>query len=304
MSKRLLLSIILVLILTNMITLFLWNQNDHESDKSVYIDETKDKQITNHEPVATIEDEEIFLDDWTKSLQAEYGEKHLKKLIDRTVVEQLAKEKDIQINEKLIEHDIALLTTMQSVMTKEEIAEAEEKWREDLLYRYRLEALLAEDISVSEEEVQTFYDGYHKQYDFSSSLQFSHIIVEDLEKAEKVIKELDDGASFELLAKEYSIDEETKDSGGYLGYFTSTSQFIPAGYYEKAVDMEEYSYSQPFDTGNGFAIIYLHRHLPSINFTYDEIKDHIKNELALKKQEKILTADPLWEQVNIDWIYE
>lgn len=303
MSKRFLLSIILVLILTNMITLLFWNQNDHKPGSDV-IDHKGEKQITTNKPVATIEGEEISYEDWNKALQAEYGEMHLKKLIDRSVVEQLAEKRDIQINEKLIDHDIALLTTMQSVMTEDEIATAEEKWREDLLYRYRLEALLAEDIDISEEEVKNFYEGYKNQYDFSSSLQFSHIIVESLEEAEKVIDELDAGASFDLLAKEYSIDEETKDVGGYLGYFTSTSQFLPAGYYEKAVDMEEYSYSKPFDTGDGFAIIYLHRHLPSINFTYDEIKDQIKIELALKDQGKILSADLLWEQLDIDWIYE
>lgn len=303
MSKRFLLSIVLVLIITNIATLLFWNQNDNEPSDVVINDKGK-KQITANQPVATVGDEEIFYEDWQESLQMDHGEVHLKKLIDRSVVKQLAEQKDIQINEKVIDHGIALLTTMQNVMTEDEIATAEEKWREDLLYRYQLEALLAEDVMISEDEIQSFYNGYHKQYDFSSSLQFSHILVEDFETAEKVIEELDAGASFDLLAQEYSIDEETKELGGYLGYFTSTSQFLPAGYYERAIEMEEYSYSEPFNTGDGTAIIYLHRHLPSISFTYDEIKDQIRNELALKENEQVLSADPLWEELEIDWIYE
>lgn len=299
MSKRFLLSIILVLIITNIATLLFWNKND-----DIVIDNKGDKKITANEPVATIGDEKISYEDWLSSLQKEHGEVHLKKIIDRSVVEQLAKQKNIQIPEKVIDQGISLLTTMQGVMTEDEVATVEKQWREDVLYRYQLESLLAEDIMVSEEDIQSFYDGYHKQYDFTASLQFSHMIVEDMAVAEKVIQELDDGASFNLLAQEYSNDEETRDAGGYLGYFTSTSQFLPVGYYEKAADMEEHSYSEPFQTDSGVAIIYLHRHLPSITFTYEEIKDQIKHELALKEFEQVLTADPLWEKLDIEWIYE
>lgn len=304
MSKRLLLSIILVLIITNIATLLFWNQNDDHGGTDVVIDNEEEKEIKTKEPVAIIGDMEISYSDWQSSLQKDQGEIHLKKIIDRAVVKELAEKKNIQIDEKIINHGIAVLATMQGAMTEDEIATAEEKWSEDVLYRYQLEALLAEDIAIPEEEVRSFYDVYRNQYDFSSSLQFSHIIVEDFETAEKIIKELDEGASFNLLAQEYSTDEETRDSGGYLGYFVSNSQFIPAGYYEKASEMEEHSYSEPFNAGNGVAIIYLHRHLPEITFTYDELKDQIKNELALKDKEQVLTADPLWEELDIEWIYE
>lgn len=300
MSKRLLLSIVLVLIITNIATLLFWNQNSDHTD----IDNGEGKRIKIKEPVAMIDDKEISYEDWKSSLQKDYGEIHLKKLIDREVVKELAEKRDIQINEKIIDHGVSSLATMQSVMSEDEIATVEEKWREDVLYQYQLEALLAEGITVPEEEVQEFYNIYHNQYDFSASIQFSHIIVEDFDTADKIVKELDEGASFNLLAQEYSIDEDTKDSGGYLGYFSATSQFVPTGYYDKANEMEEHSYSEPFNAGNGVAIIYLHRHLPEITFTFDELKDQIKNELALKENEQMLTADPLWEELEIDWIYE
>lgn len=304
MSKRFLLSIILVLIITNVATLLFWNQNDDSRDVDVVVDREGEKEIKTKEPVATIEGEEIPYSDWQNSLQEDHGEVQLKKLIDRAVVKELARQKDIEIDEKIIDHGVSLLATMQGSMTEGDSAAAEEKWREDILYRYQLETLLAEDITIPEEEVRSFYDIHRNQYDFSESVQFSHIIVDDSETAEKVVKELDEGASFNLLAQEYSTDEDTRDVGGYLGYFVSNSQFIPAGYYEKASEMEEYSYSEPFNAGDGVAIIYLHRHLPEITFTYDELKDQIRNELALKEYEQVLTADPLWEELDIEWVYE
>jgi foldase protein PrsA len=299
MSKRFLLSIILVLIIINIATLLFWNKND-----DVTIDNKGGKKILTNEPVATVGNEEISYHTWQGSLQADHGEVQLKKLIDRSVVKQLAEQENIKIDEKIIDHGVALLTTMQGVMTEDEVVEAEKKWREDILHRHQLEALLAEDIRISEEEVQSFYTAYHKQYEFTASLQFSHIIVDDFDTAEKIIEELEEGASFAMLAKEYSIDEETRSVGGYLGYFTSTSQFLPTGYYDKGANMEEHSYSEPFNADGGVAIIYLHRYLPDITFTYDEIKDQIRNELALQEAEQVLSADPLWGKLDVEWIYE
>src|SRR5699024_6506400 len=135
--------------------------------------------------------------------------------------------KNIQINEKLVDSEIALLMTMQGVMTQDEVEKEEESLRSDIKHRYLLEALLAEGVSIPEEEIQTFYNNYHKQYNFSESVQFSHIIVDNMDQAEKVISELDQGASFSLLAQEYSIDDETRAKGGYLGYFSTSSQFVP-----------------------------------------------------------------------------
>ena len=160
------------------------------------------------------------------------------------------------------------------------------------------------DVDIPQEDISNYYQTYKNQYDFTASMQFSHIIVDSFEIAEKVINELNDGASFHLLAQEYSTDEETNDRGGYLGFYTKTSQFIPHNYFEIAEDMEEYSYSDPFQSDNGIAILYLHRSLPSITFTYDEIKQHVKNELVLNELEQPLLTETLWEQNDIEWIFE
>ena len=301
MSKRLLFGVIVVLIITNVATLLFL---DKEKDTKVHVDDESEKTITSKERVAKVGDKEIVYEDWIASLQKAYGEKHLKEMIDRELVEQLAEENNIQINEKLIEREIYYLATMQGIMSKSEIEKEEKKWRENALFRYQLEELLVGDVNIPEQEIRNHYNTYRSQYDFKASMQFSHIIVDDFEIADKVLEELDSGASFHLLAQEYSNDDETKNIGGYLGYYTKTSQFIPHKYFEIAESMEEHSYSDPFQTDNGVAIIYLHRDLPSVTFTYDEIKQHIKNELALKELEQPLTTKPLWEQRDIEWIYE
>lgn len=130
------------------------------------------------------------------------------------------------------------------------------------------------------------------------------MIVPDEEVADKVIEELEQGASFNLLAMEYSLDEDTVDEGGYLGYFTEGNQFIPPGYEEKINSMDEQSFSEPFSVGGDVAIIYLHRYLPEINFTYEELQEDITRELALKELGDDTSADILWDKTNVDWVYD
>lgn len=192
---------------------------------------------------------------------------------------------------------------MQGEISEEEYERNEENWEEEILYRYQLEMLLTEDTSIPEGEIKSYYDKYKNQYDFSASMQLSHILVQNFDTAEKVLQDLNEGASFDLLARENSIDEESKKDGGYLGFITTSSQFFPNGYEEVAAEMEEHSYSEPFRADNGVAIIYLHRKLPSIEFTYEEIKPYVKSELALQQMDQSLSANPLWEEAEVDWIF-
>ncbi|WP_026908556.1 peptidylprolyl isomerase [Paucisalibacillus globulus] len=297
MSKKLLFSIIVVLLITNVATMLFWKSDQSESPV------VEDEKIDTKKPVATIDGDKVSYGDWMKSLQDNYGKKELKNIIDRQIVEKLANEENITISDKVLERDIALLTTMQGPTSKENLEKLEQKWRSDILYRYQLEALLAKGIDIPEEEVQTYYTKYNKQYHFDESVQFSHILVSTMDTAEKVYSELENGASFSLLAKEYSIDEDTRDSGGYLGFNSVNTEFLPSNYFDIAQELEEYSYSEPFVTSNGVAILYLHKSLPEIAFSYEELKPFISNELALKSSNQKLVADPLWEKLDINWVY-
>ncbi|OZU89546.1 protein secretion protein [Virgibacillus indicus] len=301
MSKKLLLGIIIVLLITNIASLLFWNKGE---TVSLGNKNGKESEINENEPVATINGEEISHADWVQALRSNHGEKQLKNIIDRKIVKQLAEEKDIEIHDKVIEREIALLTSMQGVMSEEEYKKNEENWEKEIIYRYQLEMLLTEDTSIPEDEVKSYYDIYKNQYDFGASMQLSHILVQNFDTAEKVMKDLNDGASFDLLAQEYSIDEESKKDGGYLGFIKTSSQFFPNGYEEVAAEMDEHSYSEPFKADNGVAIIYLHRKLPSIEFSYEEIKPYVKSELALQEMDQSLTANPLWEKVDVEWVYE
>lgn len=298
MNKKLLWGIIAVLLVTNIATLIIWNQDD-----AVWFDDNG-RENNQKDPVASIDDETISYEEWMMSIRENHGKEQLKNMVDQQVVQQLAQANNVTIDEKIIDREIALLTTMQGVMTEEETDQKEKEWREAITHRYQLEALLTADISIPEEDARSYYEAYGDQYDVQQSTQISHIIVNDFETAEQVYGELEDGASFGLLAQEYSIDNETKDDNGYFGFLVNTSQFWPVGYLDKVEDMEERTYSEPFQSNDGVAIIYLHRKLPAITFDYNEVEPYVERELAMEQLDQSLSAESLWGELNVEWTYE
>lgn len=299
MTRRLLLGIIVLLLVTNIVTIGSWILN---RDKNT--DEEFTVVFDRNKPVATIGKEEITYKEWMSHLESVYGREALKEEINEQVIAQLVKEKDIRINDEVVELELSLLFTMAGVLSEKEITEKEVEWSESIRNRLYLEELLTEDIDLTDQELKAYYDQYSRQYQFSQSIQLSHIVVSNQTIANKVIKELDAGASFAALAREYTLDEETRDNGGYLGYYTETSSFLPSGYFQNAIEMEEHTYSDPIAVNEGSAIIYLHRELPEITMDYDTLKSHIRREVALEEMEVTPEATTLWGELDVDWIYE
>ncbi|QDP38848.1 peptidylprolyl isomerase [Radiobacillus deserti] len=298
MTRKFLWGIIVLLLITNLTTVAIWMiERNGTAPGPMGVDVDKDK------PVATIGEKEVSYEKWVEMLQKNYGKKALEELVNKEVVSQLAKEENIEINNKLVEREIALLFTMEGPLSEKEIKAKKEEWDEEIRYRLALEELLTKDIEVDPKEVESYYEEYKNQYNFEESIQLSHIVLPDKETAEKVHDELEAGASFSSLAREYSIDKETKENGGYLGFYTEGDTFLLDEYYNKAMEMEERTYSEPFLGGNGTVILYLHRKLPDISFKYDELQEHIKRELALEKIEPAISAQALWDDKKVEWIF-
>lgn len=298
MNKKLLWGIIVILLITNIATLMVWGRED------IGLLDGGEREIDPKEPVASVGDENILYEEWLTALRDNYGENQLEDLVNKQVVQQLADANNITIDEKIIAREIALLTTMQGVMAEEETKQKEEEWREDIIHRYQLEALLTADANIPEEDTRSYYEDYKDQYDVQASTQISHIVMDDFETAEKVHTELENGASFGLLAQEYSIDDETKDKSGYFGFLVNTSQFWPAGYLDTVEEIDERTYSEPFQSNESVVIIYLHRKLPSITFDYEEIKSYVERELAMDEQDQSLSAESLWDELDVEMMYE
>ncbi|MDR7870842.1 MAG: peptidylprolyl isomerase [Tissierellaceae bacterium] len=161
-----------------------------------------------------------------------------------------------------------------------------ENTKQTVLKSYALNKLIAhEDASI--EELREFYDSHEEHFSKQESLVASHILVDEQDKANEIIQEINDGLSFEDAAKKYSSCP-SKEVGGNLGEF-SKGQMVPE-FEEAAFSMEEGTVSEPIKTQFGYHIIKLNERKPAGTQSFDEVRDEIyKQVVGLKQQEKYLS---------------
>ncbi|MGD8623822.1 MAG: peptidylprolyl isomerase [Anaerolineae bacterium] len=87
----------------------------------------------------------------------------------------------------------------------------------------------------------------------AEQVHIAHIVVGDEATAQKVFDNLQQGQDFETLVGLYSVDPETKDNGGDLGWFTQDMMDPQVG--EMAFSLAVGQYSEPIGTPRGYAII-------------------------------------------------
>jgi peptidyl-prolyl cis-trans isomerase C len=108
-----------------------------------------------------------------------------------------------------------------------------------------------------------------------------HILVPSKEKAEQLIKKLKGGAKFEDVAKAESTDN-SKTSGGDLGWFTATRMVKPFADAVKALKKGETT-PEPVQTQYGWHIIKLEETREVTPPPFDQVKAQVTKSVIQKK---------------------
>lgn len=148
---------------------------------------------------------------------------------------------------------------------------------------------LIKDLVISDDDAQKFYDENPKLFVQPERVHARHILVSGDETLEKVKAELKAGKSFDVVAKEFSIDPGSAVKGGDLGEF-------PKGVMVKEFEEAAFALknpgdvSEPVKTQFGWHIIKLEEHIAESSMPFEQVKPQILQELREQKTQETLEA--------------
>ena len=186
---------------------------------------------------------------------------------------------------QLIASKLLLLDAKRNLLEAEPAFKAElARLKDSLLTSYATEKAIS-SVSVSDKEVEDYYNQNKEQFVTGESVNASHILVDSEEKANEILAKINAGEiSFEDAATEYSSCP-SKANGGNLGDF-GRGQMV--GEFDSAVfSMNEGEISaEPVKTQFGYHLIKLNSKKAASEVPYSEMREQIYGMLMGEKRRK------------------
>lgn len=268
---------------------------------AIFLSKTKSANgAGSNETVATIGEEAISRQAWLSELEKRYGQEVLRDMVNQKVIAHMGKKYKIEIPEEEIDRELKMNQMMYSSNRK---PADQNNWKEQIKYSLMLEDILTKDVVVSEKEMKSYYERNKDLFNIPDSYHLSHIIVKTKEEAKKAEKELSGGSSFRALAMERSIDEFSANQGGDIGFLNEEDERYPSEYLEAAKSLKKGKWSKPFKVEDGYAIIMLMEKVKGQSYSFNEIKDQIRRQIALEQMKAPASARTFWDEAKVDWFY-
>jgi len=189
----------------------------------------------------------------------------VKRLIDLELIYQQAKKEG--------------LTSQADFLSKSELAFKE------LIYTTYLQNFIRQN-KITKNEIKASYESLVSNFN-KNDYKARHILVSTKDKAKGIIKSLIKGGDFKELASLNSIDKESKNNGGNLGWFAADDMVESFSNAIKKMTVNEVT-DTPVQSQFGWHIIQLNEIKPSLPPPLDEKIDDIKIMLQKSKLKKYL----------------
>ncbi|MGG0277510.1 peptidylprolyl isomerase [Bacillus rhizoplanae] len=227
------------------------------------------------ENIATSKSGNLTKEEFNKDLKEKAGKVVLQQamlnkiLLDKYKVSDDEVKKKVEELKKQMGDNFKAYLTQMGVKNEDEL---KDKLKPQLAFEKAVKA------SVTEKEIKDYY---------KPKLKASHILVKDEKTAKEIKDKLNNGEDFAALAKQYSEEPGSKETGGELGEF-GPGEMDPK-FEEAAYKLEVGQVSDPIKSSYGYHIIKLTEKKELKPF--DQEKENIRKELEAKRLQ-----DQQWQQ--------
>ena len=183
-------------------------------------------------------------------------------LVQREQFEQKAEDLDVEVTDKQVDARLEQIKKQyfggdQKKFEKQlkEQGITEKQVRNDIraqLVSEKIFAKVAGDAKVTDEEIAAYYAKNKTQYSQPESRDVRHILVKTKKQADDLYTQLQNGANFAALAKQFSEDTGSKANGGKL---TISKGQTVAPFDQTAFLLKKNDISKPVKTEFGYHII-------------------------------------------------
>jgi peptidyl-prolyl cis-trans isomerase C len=154
---------------------------------------------------------------------------------------------------------------------------------DQILIQYLIEKEIVEKTEISEEEISSYYEEHKEDYWKEEEIHALNILTETEEQAMDVLKKLDEGTDFSVLAQEVSI-ASSASRGGDIG-------LISKGTLTPDIEVQLFvltpgDISDIIPSEKGFHIFKIVDRISAHYIELDEIREEIRYQLLPQKQQQ------------------
>lgn len=156
---------------------------------------------------------DLQLKQYPSFMSPEQVSKQKEELVDRFQ----NKQAKLKVLEDIVASEVLLREAIKRGLDKKpENDEAIEEYRSMFLANEVLEEEVAEKVNVTESDLRDYYKAHEQDFKEKAKVEISQMVTEKEEDAAEALKKLGEGKDFEECAREFSVDEATKEKGGVV----------------------------------------------------------------------------------------
>lgn len=189
-----------------------------------------------------------------------------------------------KIRNELIDLEVIAQEAAKKNLDKQaEAAQILELTRQNILRKIFLQDYVKSH-PVTEDAVKQAYENAKKEALGTNQYKIAHIIVENKKEADAILAKIKNNGKFEKLAKEKSLDPQSKENGGEIGWVFPSR--LPPALSEAILKLKKGQVSAPVQNQYGWSIYKLNdvRDFPP----FEEVKVSIQMDIQNKNLQELI----------------